>query len=117
VKFWIFGSVLLIATFASIATTQSALAQAGSTGGTIGRTDKSASGGEESNSTQRNATHPLRHPAKTGPLGTKSRYIGCYKDQGDVLGSPLKDRDLDGFFSQDDALTPAHCISVVEVVA
>lgn len=44
---WFVGSMLVITAFVSIATQRPALAQAGSIGGTIGKTDKSASGGQE----------------------------------------------------------------------
>lgn len=46
-KYWFVGNALLIATFTSISTMQLAVAQTGSTGGTIGKTDKALSGGEE----------------------------------------------------------------------
>jgi hypothetical protein len=50
------SGALLIAAFASTLTTKSAVAQAGSTGGTIGKTDKSISGGENDES-----GHPSRN--------------------------------------------------------
>jgi hypothetical protein len=46
-KSWVIGCVFLIATFTLVAAPKSTLAQTGSIGGSIGKTDKSVSGGEE----------------------------------------------------------------------
>jgi hypothetical protein len=50
-KLWFVCGVVLIAGFASIATPKLAAAQAGSTGGTIGKTNKSVSGGDTTKQT------------------------------------------------------------------
>jgi hypothetical protein len=81
--------------------------------GLLARLIKSVSGVEESQSSQPGATHPLRGSAKAGLDGTKAQYIGCYRDSWNVLNpSSTSARDLDGFFGQDDNLTPARCVSV-----
>jgi hypothetical protein len=56
----------------------SALAQAGSTGGTVGKQDKSASGGEEPTKSK---TRP--HKLASAPAEAKSKSSGC----GNVAGT------------------------------
>jgi|SRR5665213_140882 len=58
------GIVLLALSYFAFANVSSALAQAGSTGGAVGKRDKSISGGEEAD-TLRGVPHPKRSAAKS----------------------------------------------------
>jgi hypothetical protein len=60
---------------ALVSTDQTALAQAGSTGGTLGKTDKSASGGEESSPSGGRRVSPAasRHPQRNAEGNGKQR--------------------------------------------
>ena len=61
------GIALLTLSHLAFANASSALAQAGSTGGTIGKQDKSISGGEEADR-PRAAPHPKRSAARAQEL-------------------------------------------------
>lgn len=64
------GFTLLALSHLAFANVTAALAQAGSTGGTIGKQDKSISGGEEADR-PRAALHPMR-PAARAPAESSS---------------------------------------------
>jgi hypothetical protein len=85
-----------------------ALAQAGSTGGTIGQSNKSISG-EQQTPTPRGNTHSAR-PAPSRPAAATSHYIGCFRDQGNPFGA--SGRDLNGSMTSDDNLSSARCIAL-----
>jgi hypothetical protein len=72
---------LSLAAFASLTGVRSALAQAGSTGGTVGKTDKSLSGGEDARPTsQPNSQAHVRQPTtkeqRTG--GSCGKIVGTW---------------------------------------
>ena len=61
------GIALLVLSHLAFANASSALAQAGSTGGTVGKIDKSVSGGGEEASPQRREKSHAAHRASVGP--------------------------------------------------
>src|SRR5215471_3075887 len=67
-------------------TASSAIAQAGSTGGTLGKTDKSASGGEEIDSSVARKGHPA---TSVTLIKTEGEWADIAKD-GTVLGYVLQ---------------------------
>jgi len=78
----LFGFTMLLGLF--LLCQQSAFAQAGSTGGTIGKQDKSISGGEDAADSQRAVSmrkppRPSRQSAATAPTGGPcSRIVGTW---------------------------------------
>lgn len=96
-------------------------AQAGSTGGKVGKQDKSASGGEVPARAHRAPArkhHVLareqraprarkHHASQTG----SSQYLGCFKDQGDWFGGTVG-RDINGSMVTDNGngMTSGRCI-------
>lgn len=85
-KTWIIAGTLVIALSAAGASV--AFAQAGSTGGTLGKTDKSISGGDEAKRPQR-----VRSTAKhreTPRVSACSKLIGVWKGAlgGDIIYKP-----------------------------
>ncbi len=108
-----FVSVVL----ASFAANTTAFAQAGSAGGTVGKQDKSISGGEDTEpqnqpkrTLQRRGSTPTRqttathHAAQSAP-SKASRPIGCFRD----TNAPL---DIDGYIERSRANTPGRCVSI-----
>jgi len=87
------------------------LAQAGSTGGTLGKPDQSLSG-DKPNVKPAESSPPQARPKAPFPKKTAQgpRYLGCFKDKGQI-GGP-KDRDLDGIRQNDSGLTSARCIEI-----
>jgi hypothetical protein len=102
--------ILALATLAFLAQGTTALAQAGSTGGSIGKTDKSISGGEPAPAPRQAVTKQTSAPK---PQAT-ARYVGCFKDQQKSWLAPAstEGRDVNGFFTNDSGMTSARCISV-----
>jgi hypothetical protein len=76
------GITLLALSHLAFANVSSALAQAGSTGGTIGKQDKSISGGEDAAERavpMRKPPRPARQSAATAPTGGPcSRIVGTW---------------------------------------
>lgn len=100
------------------------LAEAGSTGGTVGNTDKSISGGaaiepepQEKHTTPTKQTRPearkvenrqTRPPARRSD-GARGGYVGCFRDQGNAFGK--EGRDLNGARWDDGSMTNSRCVS------
>jgi hypothetical protein len=91
--------ILVFGMLASIAVGTTAFAQAGSTGGTIGKTDKSISGGEPTP-----APRQVVPRKRAAPLAATSPYLGCFKDQ--------PNRDLVGTMTNEPDMTSARCITI-----
>ena len=87
-----------------------AFGQAGSTGGTIGKTEKSISGGEQAPTPRQGVSKRVNSQA---PPAT-ARYLGCFKDQQKnwLAGANTQGRDLKGFTTKDTGMTSARCIAV-----
>jgi hypothetical protein len=85
------------------------VAQAGSTGGAIGKQGKEASG---SNGTEE-GTHrkPLLHSLAPTTSMT-AQYLGCFRDQGDWLTASTKGRDLNGLMANDPGMTTERCVGI-----
>jgi hypothetical protein len=66
------AAIILVAVAASAPFARNALAQAASTGGTVGKQDKSASGGEEPT-----APKSQTHRSASAPAAVKPRSSGC----------------------------------------
>jgi hypothetical protein len=109
-KTWIVAAALGIAL--SAAGTSLAFAQAGSTGGTIGKEDKSISGSDEKPAVR--SPKPVGRPAETQKPVTTSQYLGCFRDQqtNALGGATTQGRDIDGFITNDASMTSARCIAV-----
>jgi WSC domain len=81
--------------------------QPGSTGGSIGKTDKSISGGEQA------TTQGVSKRVSSPPPPATARYIGCFRDQQtNPLPGAIASRDLNGLMTNDTGMTSARCISV-----
>ena len=98
----------------AFATGTTAFAQAGSTGGTLGKQDKSLSGErQEEEPAPPRHTRPVE-PAPAKPAEATPKYLGCFRDQ--LTGNPFalttQGRDLNGFASNDANMTSAHCIAL-----
>lgn len=91
----------------SAAGASGAFAQAGSTGGTLGNTDKSISGDRVEEAPTRS-----RAPKSTAarPRANSSHYIGCFRGQGEAFGT--SGRDLNGSFTSRANLTTASCVAL-----
>jgi hypothetical protein len=81
---WFLGVAFVVAMFTQVdAMTSSAVAQAGSIGGTLGKTDKSASGGDEQidSSVAHRRRPPARHSAMTerSTVGSCQGIVGTWK--------------------------------------
>jgi hypothetical protein len=90
-----------------------ALAQGGSAGGSIGKQGKSVSGEEEKSAPRSRAR--ATKPAGAKVSTTEPRYIGCFKDQqtsNPFAGATTQGRDLNGFITNDAAMTTARCVAV-----
>ena len=86
-----------------------AFAQAGSTGGTIGKTEKSISGGEQAPTPRQGVSKRASSPA---PSAT-ARYLGCFRDQQtNPLPGAIASRDLNGLMTNDAGMTSARCIAL-----
>src|SRR5580704_8701764 len=72
------AAIMLVTVALSVPFTGTAFAQAGSTGGTVGKQDKSVSGGEEPA-----APRSQMHRSATAPVAGKARSSGC----GNVVGT------------------------------
>jgi hypothetical protein len=106
-----FLCVLVIAMIASPCVAQ---VQPGSTGGSIGKTEKSISGGDQAPApapTPRQATS-RRSAAPASPAAP--HYLGCFRDQQANwwTGANTQGRDLNGLMTNDAGMTSARCISV-----
>jgi hypothetical protein len=105
----------LTVTFVAVAAAPPVLAQAGSTGGTIGKQGKSAAG---SSATEEGADKPaqvqrkpsLRSLAATTAAGPQ--YLGCFKDQGNWFVLTTEGRDLNGLAVGDSSMTSERCVSI-----
>jgi hypothetical protein len=108
------AAVLLTALSALATTNSAALAQAGSAGGTLGKQDKSLSGErQEEEPAQPRPTRSVK-PAPAKPAAAASQYIGCFRDQqaGNPFVATTQGRDVNGFITNDAAMTSARCIAV-----
>jgi len=83
-----------------------AMAQAGSTGGTLGNSDKSISGDREGPPN----THSRASKSTAIRANGSSRYIGCFRDQGEAFGT--SGRDLNGSFTSRASMTSATCVAL-----
>lgn len=97
--------------------TPMALAQAGSTGGTIGKQGKSASGsnaGEEraDQPVQRGKSRPLQRSVNAGSTSAAPKYLGCFKDQGNWFVLTTEGRDLNGLTANNPGMTIEQCVSI-----
>lgn len=81
-----------------------------STGGSIGKTDKSISGGEQAPAARQGTAKRGGTPA---PAAT-ARLLGCFRDQQKnwLAGANTQGRDLDGFMTNAAGMTSARCIAV-----
>jgi hypothetical protein len=87
------------------------LAQAGSTGGTLGKPDQSLSGDKPQATPPKEAPSQMRPKQPSPPQAARDpRYLGCFKDQGQILSA--KGRDLDGLRQDDPGLTAARCVEI-----
>lgn len=86
--------------------------QSGSTGGTIGKQGKSASGDEGIPTPGR--TLAPHKPIRTQTTAPVARYLGCFRDQQSnwLAGANTQGRDLDGFMGNEPGMTSARCIAV-----
>jgi WSC domain len=83
--------------------------QPGSTGGSIGKTDKSISGGEQTTTPRQGVSKRVGSP----PPAATARYIGCFRDQQtNPLPGAIASRDLNGLVTNEAGMTSARCISV-----
>jgi len=96
---------LSIALATSTALCGSAFAQSGSTGGTLGKTDKSASGGRNEGAPVAHHPTPRKTVRREKPPAKSSRPIGCFRD----TNAPL---DLDGYIERSQANTPGRCVAI-----
>jgi hypothetical protein len=96
---------------ASFAASATAFAQSGSTGGTLGKQDKSQSGERQEETP---APGHTAKPAPAKPAAATSRYIGCFRDQqsGNPLVATTQGRDVNGLITNDANMTSARCIAV-----
>jgi len=93
------------------------LAQAGSTGGTIGKQGKSVSGSEAmeeriDKSAQRGKSKPSQRSVNAGPTSAGPQYLGCFRDQGQWFVASTQGRDLNGLVVNDPGMTSERCISI-----
>jgi len=92
------------------------LAQTGSTGGTIGKQGKSASGSHATEEgTDKPAQRVQRKPSLRSLAITTSvaaQYLGCFRDQGDWFVANAKGRDLNGLMANDPSMTTERCVSI-----
>jgi hypothetical protein len=93
-------ALLALALF-SLANSPAALAQAGSTGGTIGKTDKSIS--DDANEPKRTRTNVKAHSAGSAQVRV-NKFIGCYRDD--------ESRDLNGEKTGGADMSAARCIEI-----
>ena len=108
-----FTALALVALLlASVGTRSPAFSQAGSTGGTLGKTDKSASGEREEapqgSAHQHRAIKPaVRADVSGSPTGgpKAGRPIGCFRD----TNAPV---DIDGYLERSQANTPSRCVAI-----
>jgi hypothetical protein len=95
------GIALLALSLFAFANVTSALAQAGSTGGTISKTDKSISG--DANEPKRARTKVKAHTTDSSQVRV-NKFIGCYHDDAS--------RDLSGDNSSGADMSAARCIKI-----
>ena len=92
------------------------LAQAGSTGGTIGKQGKSAGSDatEEKNGepAQRGQRKPPLRSINAATASAAPQYLGCFRDQGEWFVATTKGRDLNGLVANDPGMTTERCISI-----
>ena len=97
------GIALLALSLFAFANVTSALAQAGSTGGTIGKTDKSIS--DHANEPKRARTKVKAHTTDSSQVRV-NKFIGCYHD--------AASRDLSGDNSSGADMSAARCIKYAD---
>jgi hypothetical protein len=92
----------------SLALNNPANAQAGSTGGTLGKTEKSISGERQEENPAPRATPRPAKPA--APAAATANYIGCFHDQ--CCDAGTVGRDISGLKVSDRNMTSARCIAI-----
>jgi hypothetical protein len=104
--------VLLGAITVAASTHVPAFAQAGSTGGTVGKEDKSISGSDEKPAPH--SPNRAARPAEAQKPAATPQYLGCFRDQqtNALGGATTQGRDINGFITNDAGMTSARCISV-----
>jgi hypothetical protein len=93
------------------------IAQAGSTGGTIGKQEKSVSGSDASERridkpAQRGKSKPSQRTVNVGPTSATPQYLGCFREQGILFVASTRGRDMGGSMAIDPAMTSMRCVAI-----